>query len=465
MTKKEYNPIVGGDILSFLNEPAAGTAAAAAAKPAPIQKPTAKGLNLKSDEMFPTLGGGDNAQHTDVIHPKVVWASKPAMPMTSSSNISQTFELPAEQQKPLKNGFGNGHGKQQPRSVSQICAGIAAKTHTAIDASTSSKTRAITFIIRGKQADVSEAKKLLWAELAQPMTMPVEVAEEHLGQIIGASGRTLQSIMAETGTRINVSKKGEEYPGYVLVTGDAEGVKQARAKIRAIVEEKEKRLVQTLTLKAHLLPFVYGVSSSRVSEQPAVLSEHFRIKVSHEVDREKDEAIITMSGDRDDVMLALNHLSSSYEEARKSIRSVSTAVPKAIHRFVIGPKGSTLHEMEAETNCIIHVPLADSPSDQVTVFGSEATLFRGLSMVLEKAGSLDNKTLPLSADVRQLVMDRFRGKLNEIESSFDVSIVQANDGLSVCGQKVKVPKAFTEVETLVKPLVSMPLIFHSHSLL
>lgn len=57
-TKKEYNPIVGGgDILAFLNEPAAGTPAAAAAKPAPIKKPAAKGLNLKSDEMFPSLGG------------------------------------------------------------------------------------------------------------------------------------------------------------------------------------------------------------------------------------------------------------------------------------------------------------------------------------------------------------------------------------------------------------------------
>ena len=63
-TKKEYNPIVGGgDILAFLNEPAAGTVAAAAAKPAPIQKPAAKGLNLKSDEMFPTLGGADHGIH------------------------------------------------------------------------------------------------------------------------------------------------------------------------------------------------------------------------------------------------------------------------------------------------------------------------------------------------------------------------------------------------------------------
>lgn len=359
------------------------------------------------------------------------------------------FELPLEQQKPIRSEARD----KTPKSIAQVCAEIAQRTKTSIDASTSGKSRAITFIVRGRPSDVSEAKRQLWSEAAQSMTSPVEVPEELLGSVIGASGKVLQSIMAETGTKISVPRKSEPYPGCIFVTGDLEGVNEAKSRIRGIVEEKLKKTSERVELPAHLLPFVYGVHGAKVGEQAQVWSERYAVRVSQDVCHAKDEAVVTFSGDREEVAHAVAEFKRLLEEKKHTVRQVSTAVPKGLHRFLVGPKETIMHGLEAETGCVISVPGPGSDSEQVTIYGPQDKLFKGISAVMEKTASVASETVALPKAVCALLFERFRVKISELEAKRDIAIAWAEGGIQVNGYKADVPQVVQEIQALSKPLV------------
>lgn len=391
----------------------------------------------------------------DTNDSSLVWGAGPVGAVhRAPQNISQTFELAVEQQKPLKADSRD----RTPRSVAQICQEIASRTRTSIDASTSSKTRSMAFIITGRAADVAEAKRQLWAELAQSATATCEVPEEHLGAIIGQGGRNVQSIMAETGTRINVPRKGEESTGQsvltITITGDLDGVHEAKARIMAIVNERARKVVERCEVPAHLLPFIYGVTSAHVAGQAQAWSERHSVKVSQDVDRETDRAVVTISGDRDEVRVAHGEFLRLTEEQRRSVKSVSTAVPKALHRFLIGPKGSVLHDLESETGCMLAIPAPEQASEQVTIYGPQERLFKGLSAVMEKTGTMASETVRLAPSLRSLVLERFRAQLNELQATHDGLIQPSNDGLQVSGLKSNMPGLLTGLDQILKPLVA-----------
>lgn len=58
-------------------------------------------------------------------------------------------------------------------------------------------------------------------------------------------------------------------------------------------------------------------------------------------------------------------------------------IPKRQHRFVIGPKGSNLNSVFENTGCIVDVPQADDPCDQILILGPEKTLTLALKEILE----------------------------------------------------------------------------------
>jgi len=379
----------------------------------------------------------------------VVWGNGQAPAVNHQpQTIAQTFELPIEQQKPLR---AEGRDKS-PKTIAQICQEIGIRSRTTIDASTSSKTRCMTFILRGRPADVVEAKRQLWAEVAQLMSSPCEVPEEHLGAIIGTAGRNLQALMAETGTKINIPKK-EGYPGHIIITGDYDAIAECKARIQAVVEERSKKIVERVELKAHLLPFVFGMPPASLGEQVQSWADRYSIKVSHEVNRETDSAQVVFSGDRDEVCVAHAEFMRLLEEQKRLVKSVSTSVPKALHRFLIGSKRSVLNDLEADSGCSITIPTADSPSDHITLFGPQEKLLKGLSAVMEKSGSMSSEVVNMPAQVRTLLHEKHAGKIDELQAIHDVVLSLVEGGIQVNGLKGKVTSFLADFEALLKPLV------------
>ena len=61
---------------------------------------------------------------------------------------------------------------------------------------------------------------------------------------------------------------------------------------------------------------------------------------------------------------------------------ISVAVPKDMHRLVIGPRGSTIAALRAQYNCEIDVPMPRDPSSDVCIYGPESLVSKARSAVL-----------------------------------------------------------------------------------
>jgi hypothetical protein len=77
---------------------------------------------------------------------------------TFTSNSSSRFLLPVEHQRKDLN---------VTVSVNGTCSRVMKETATTIEVSVSSQTKAISFVVSGKAADIKTAKRQLWSLLAQ----------------------------------------------------------------------------------------------------------------------------------------------------------------------------------------------------------------------------------------------------------------------------------------------------------
>lgn len=79
-------------------------------------------------------------------------------PTLSGSNSSSRFLLPQEHQRKDLNITA---------SLNSTCARVMKETDTTIEVSTSSQTKAISFVVSGKPTNIKSAKRHLWSLLAQ----------------------------------------------------------------------------------------------------------------------------------------------------------------------------------------------------------------------------------------------------------------------------------------------------------
>ena len=61
----------------------------------------------------------------------------------------------------------------------------------------------------------------------------------------------------------------------------------------------------------------------------------------------------------------------------KKCALVSVEVPKSQHKYVIGPRGSTIAEILQETGVSVEMPPPDSPKDTITLRGPQDKLGHG----------------------------------------------------------------------------------------
>ena len=64
--------------------------------------------------------------------------------------------------------------------------------------------------------------------------------------------------------------------------------------------------------------------------------------------------------------------------------TVSVEVKKSQHRYVIGPKGSNLNEILANTGVSVEVPSLENPSETITLRGAQEQLGPALTQVYAK---------------------------------------------------------------------------------
>lgn len=256
--------------------------------------------------------------------------------------------------------------------------------------------------------------------------------------IIGPSGKVLKEIEANCAVKVKIPR-GEDWNGSIIVSGDFEGVAMARDKILSIVQERANKATAQIEIERTLAAFLWDEELSGITQQQ--LTESFpNVKVN--LVKTGEGAHLNLMGDRTQIEAIQTIISQSLIRLRSSIKSVNTFVPKALHRLLIGPKGAVLHQLEEETGCGISIPSAkDEPENQqVTIFGPEDKLLKGLSALMEKTKGLASEKVSIPEIQFKLIQNsqKYRNELKSFDSEVSLHFNNQNCSIEVDGRKENV---------------------------
>ncbi|PJF19251.1 hypothetical protein PSACC_00939 [Paramicrosporidium saccamoebae] len=402
----------------------------AASQPEPstvsTKKPT---LDLASHEMFPTLGAAHGTATLSILMQALV----------RPSGITQVFQMPYEHQR-----------RREGPNLAELCQQIGRETDTVIDASRSGQTQVCTFVIKGTtEGEIMAARRKIWSRLAETATIALDVPEECLGLVIGPQGRKIAALMSDTSTRITVHRP---YSGQVSIAGDFEGISLAKQYIEALIHDKLNKMSSSFKLERHLIPFVFECSTSgRITPTIRDFAAKHTVKILTDL-KDPELATLAFSGNRANVVAAMRELEERTEKVRKTIKTVSTQVPKPLHRFLVGPKAETLYALEEETGCYISVPPPDNPSDSITVYGKDDALLKGVRGILDKTSAVDSQVVHANEQIKSLLIHQSRSLIRDLEKKYSVHIHQSDAGFVLDGKKAEVMVSVMELKGAIEAL-------------
>lgn len=131
-------------------------------------------------------------------------------------------------------------------------------------------------------------------------------------------------------------------------------------------------------------------------------------------------------------------------------------VTKSKHRYVIGPKGHTIHEILEETGVYAEIPPADSPIETITLRGDQDKLGIAITMLYNKANS--GKTAEVNAPswIHKYIIGKQGATIKQITQDLPKVHVKFTDGqnkIEVEGPTDEVDQACALLEEKTKELL------------
>lgn len=250
-------------------------------------------------------------------------------------------------------------------------------------------------------------------------------------------GRTLKAITDETGAKVQIPPRKDdgdddddsEIP--VTISGDAAGVRAAKARILAIVSERVSRVsvqIPSSTVAPELYPFIAGPHNAKINAlvEGVGASELVTVHIPKTFDRrvaaaaasaddetgttttsspaaaDEQAPSISLTGDKEYVDKLVAAIEASAQELKRQLKTMTYQVNKRQHRFLVGAHAD---EILAQCECYVEVPAIDSRSEQVTIRGPQPKLVQGLSAVLEKISATHVESVDLGALARRAGAD------------------------------------------------------------
>ena len=215
----------------------------------------------------------------------------------------------------------------------------------------------------------------------------------------------------------------------------------ARDKILSIVHERANKASLQIEIERTLTPFLWTRELSGISQEE--VAELFPLVKINLIKSTEGTAQLSMIGDKDQIETLQGLISQSLVRLRSSIKSVSTFVPKSLHRFLIGPKGSILHQLEDETGCGIAVPSAnETENQQVTIYGPEDKLLKGLASLMEKIKGMSSEKVSIPEISFKLIekLSKYRNEIKSFDPELSIHFNSSNFSIEVDGKKENVLK-------------------------
>uniref|UniRef100_A0A182QEE9 K Homology domain-containing protein n=1 Tax=Anopheles farauti TaxID=69004 RepID=A0A182QEE9_9DIPT len=385
------------------------------------------------DDLFPALPESEPPRFNSALSPAA------ASMRVGSSIVTQVFIVPSGERKYDSDKFGEGESLR-------TCQTIMKETNAHIEIS-SGKDQSLTFLVTGKVQEVQEARRKILVHFQTQASKTINIPREHHRWILGKKGDRLRELERSTATKINVPRISEESDA-ITILGTKEGIEKAEHEIRTMSDEQSRKAFERFSVPKIYHPFVigaYGENLQKMMEETGA-----KINVPPQ-SVQKDEIIIT--GEKEGVLAAKARIEAIYKEMEKRCTSVGVEVVRAQHKYVYGPRGSTIQEILQTTGVSVEMPPSDSPSDTITLRGPQDKLGNALNVVYQKAHSIRTNVLECPQWIHKYIIGREGGHIKEFSVQHPNVHVEFNeDKIKIDGPPEQVVIASDELQKMVNDL-------------
>ncbi|XP_058464873.1 vigilin isoform X1 [Malaya genurostris] len=344
-----------------------------------------------------------------------------------SSVVTQVFIVPSGERKYDSDKFGEGESLR-------TCQNIMKETNAHIEIS-SGKDQSLTFLVTGKPNEVIEARRKILVHFQTQASKSISIPREHHRWILGKKGERLRELEKITATKIMVPRITDD-SDIITISGTKEGIEKAEHEIRITSDEQSRKAFERINIPKIYHPFIMGPHNENVTKMMDETGAKINIPPTSV---QKDEIIIT--GEKEGVLEAKARIEAISKEMEKKCTSVGVEVPRAQHKYIVGPKGATIQEILAMTGVSVEMPASDAPNDTITLRGPQDKLGNALSVVYQKANSVRTTTLECPQWIHKYIIGREGGHIKEFTAQYPNVHVEFNE------DKIKIEGLPEQVET------------------
>ncbi|BEJ11747.1 hypothetical protein CspHIS471_0202070 [Cutaneotrichosporon sp. HIS471] len=321
------------------------------------------------------------------------------------------------------------------KAVTETMKKVADQTGAVVESSTQMSTGLKQFHIKAADPKrLALARQIIERGLSKPVTLEVEVPISTIGTIIGPKGATLKGITDETGTKIDIPRRdtlpewdartaretreaaGEEYDSddepeepqvTITIAGTGAAANEAKAKLLGLISHRISQGSASIkNIPSKYYPFINGprgANARRLEEEvgegevkihvppPAVWRA---IQDDEDEDAAPKDVSIKVKGDKEKVKAIVAAINRQYEDLVGTLKEFGIVVPKRQHRYLIGEAADDILE---KTGCIIDLPPASDPNEQVMMRGPQSGLLKAIELAMSKAEAVAVETVDVVA--------------------------------------------------------------------
>ncbi|TGZ79534.1 hypothetical protein EX30DRAFT_321075 [Ascodesmis nigricans] len=382
-------------------------AAAAEAAAPKVNGKKSTGLDVTSDEAFPSLGGPAKA-------PAVrQWGAKHSgsaanltgtgstwTPQISSGGHQLTHELLKENKRPES---------ELRKPAADLIREIMKKTGTQIERQNIKITGATIYIINGTPAARLQAKKLINKEFAAKGIHTVSVPAGVRPFIIGKKGAKIQELQTKTGTNIKVQAQADDqeipddYPINITVEGDGDGVAEAVRLIQLIVSERVIKIHRRIECPGQYYPFIAGPFQSNVERWEEMVDKvivpEYITSGTPPPNYAPPSGPIEVHGEKNAVELVVKEIHDKIAEIERAGYTHSTAglgqSDRNKIRLFTRNKGKLIQQVLQETGSTVITPPSNVQAERLIIFGPLDAKRKAIANVYEKMDQVRVNALEL----------------------------------------------------------------------
>ena len=274
------------------------------------------------------------------------------------------------------------------------------------------------FTVSGQREQVQKALTTISKELTSQQKVTMEVPSSIRAHIIGKGGSKIKEIMERTGAKIQVAKDSGASAGVeeddsslsrVEIEGDAIATRNARTEIESIVAANAvKANLRLKTIPAEFFPFIAGPHNSRVNELQQGKDVQITVPPFHTWHQQPQPQIsqltphpdmhIHITGDLSEAQKARVAIESLAEELRQQLRLKEHNFQRGQHQFIVGDRGMSPQDFLEQTGCVI-LPPSEMDIEDITIIGPPDRL----EGAFEKASALAGELNSVSLDPRKTI--------------------------------------------------------------